>query len=539
MNTCLIGDCRDSMRAMIADGVKVQCVITSPPYYALRDYGVDGQLGLEATPAEYLTNMLDVFRLVWEVLADDGTLWLNLGMSYASGGMNASQSPLRMRVPSCGSDGKVPQDSLSVDHASPGSCDEDKDENLTRHGRTVRTGQSAQQDEPQLSKTSRDNAHSDLSSLLPDASPPSAQASTTQRSLAQLPDASCQVTKASACQSEPPIGERAPQESVRNSACTSDIFQKSMPLVSRTVGKESFFSACHRSDCKGIGRCGYCWCSLAIPSLNIKAKDEINLPHLFAMALQADGWILRQTIIWAKPNPMPESVTDRTTKSHEYVFLLAKQGKYYFDAESIKEPSVGELPISRMTLHEGLKAAKLQSLVSSKLGTPADSTRNKRSVWNVPSEPLSSAALGVDTEHFAAFPRKLIEPMILAGTSERGHCPQCGKGWERIVERSRTFESGSGRSGNDINGKNGPGLQGGGYGDIRMGPTISSVTTGWQPGCDHGLDPVPGVVFDPFFGSGTVGEVAQALGRNWLGCELNPNYEALQKVRTRQPSLGF
>lgn len=145
----------------------------------------------------------------------------------------------------------------------------------------------------------------------------------------------------------------------------------------------------------------------------LKPKDLVGIPWRVAFALQADGWWLRQDIIWSKPNPMPESVTDRCTKAHEYIFLLSKRERYYYDAAAIAEPSVGEPPISRMMLHEGLKAAKLQSLASSTLGTPADTTRNRRSVWSVATQPFSEA-------HFATFPPALIEPCILAGCPEGG-----------------------------------------------------------------------------------------------------------------------
>jgi DNA modification methylase len=110
------------------------------------------------------------------------------------------------------------------------------------------------------------------------------------------------------------------------------------------VGKESFFSACQSPDCQGIGRCGLCWCNLAIPSLNVKRKDMINIPNLVALALQADGWWIRSDIIWHKLNPMPESVTDRPTKAHEYLFLLSKSERYYYDADAIKEP-IAEKPL--------------------------------------------------------------------------------------------------------------------------------------------------------------------------------------------------
>jgi site-specific DNA-methyltransferase (cytosine-N4-specific) len=180
---------------------------------------------------------------------------------------------------------------------------------------------------------------------------------------------------------------------------------------------------------------------------------------MLAFALRADGWYLRQEIIWAKPNPMPESVTDRCTKSHEQIFLLAKSPTYYFDAEAMKEPSVTNDPRRPYTS----KGAKdLDGRSEWKSGQARDkgdfSLRNKRSVWTVTTKPFKGA-------HFATFPTELIEPCILAGA------------------------------------------------------------------------PAGGIVLDPFFGSGTTGQVAQALGRQWIGCELNTAYKPLQDERLRQPSL--
>jgi DNA modification methylase len=261
--------------------------------------------------------------------------------------------------------------------------------------------------------------------------------------------------------------------------------------------------------------------TLRLPGL--KPKDLVGIPWRVAFALQADGWYLRSDIIWSKPNPMPESVTDRPTKSHEYVFLLSKSAKYFFDQEAVREE-----------LRNG--------------------GRNIRSVWTIATSPFPEA-------HFATFPPELARRCILAGTSEKGCCAECGTPWERVVATTRTFESGSGRAGNLPKGKNGPMLQGGGATvDIRRGPTISTTTTGWRPGCKGGQggfqetadcgDPRGGgpsghrtasdevarcTVLDPFFGAGTVGLVAESLGRKWIGIELNPKYVAMAERRIRGP----
>lgn len=240
----LIGDCLQRMREIPSGSV--QTCITSPPYFGLRDYGVDGQIGLEPTPDAFVAKLVEVFREVRRTLRDDGTLWLNLGDSYASG------------------------------------------------GRTTR-----------------------------------------------------------------------------------DVDDK---LPSRGMGVR--------------------------PKDGAKPKDLIGVPWRVAFALQADGWYLRQDIIWHKPNPMPESVRDRCTKAHEYIFLLSKGPRYYFDHEAIKEPAVKGAAGS--SFNKGKTAAHQMGRSSEKERTE-DGKRNRRSVWTVTTKPFKGA-------HFATFPPDLIEPCILAGS---------------------------------------------------------------------------------------------------------------------------
>lgn len=358
MNKCFFGDCRDVMRNLIKEGVKVQCIVTSPPYWGLRSYGIgqkNGELGLEATPQEYVERMVEVFRLVRELLADDGVLWLNLGDSYANDGKWGGE----------------------------------------------------------------------------------------------------------------------------------------------TGGKQAYLDDNNR---KRVGR--------EKRVTGLKPKDLVGIPWRVAFALQADGWYLRQDIIWHKPNPMPESVTDRCTKSHEYLFLLSKSERYYFDNEAIKEDctqnemangfrggaycnnetfdnAVGGKRKSRGNYKtpDGWDTSKGEGsardtfkrrdskraavIPGQSVGTHRPdrdesewdtAKRNKRSVWTVATRPYKEA-------HFATFPPALIEPCILAGS---------------------------------------------------------------RPG---------DIVFDPFFGSGTTGEVAERLSRRWIGAELNPAYEPLQKRRTAQTGM--
>jgi DNA modification methylase len=277
LNTIINSDCIEGMRSL-PDG-SVQCCVTSPPYWGLRDYGVDGQFGLEKTPDEYVQHMVEVFSEVRRVLRDDGTLWLNLGDSYGTGTVAARKQGTRG------------------------------------------------------------------------------------------------------------IG-----------ANTQDA-QDSVP------------------------RCGG------------MAKQLIGIPWRVAFALQADGWYLRQDIVWAKPNPMPESVTDRCTKSHEYIFLLSKSARYYYDAEAIKEP-VSPNTVFRMEQGDAPRyggkkySENPDAFMRTKSGNAYDynGRRNKRDVWTVATQPFKAA-------HFATFPPDLITPCVLAGCPENGVVldPFMGAGTTAVV----------------------------------------------------------------------------------------------------------
>lgn len=256
-----VGDCRTLLAAM--DPQSINCCVTSPPYFGLRDYGVDGQIGLEQTPDEYVAEMVAVFREVRRVLRDDGTLWLNLGDSYANDGKWGGSSG-----------GK---------HVS------------ALHGKS------------------------------------------------------------------------------------------------------------------GIGR--------GKVTTGLKPKDLIGIPWRVAFALQADGWYLRQDIIWHKPNPMPESVKDRCTKAHEYVFMLSKSARYFYDADAVKEP-LAESSIPRLMQNVEAQTGTTRAYGKTNgnfkaQGNLATGLRNRRSVWTVTTQPFKGA-------HFATFPPNLIEPCILAG------CPRGG-----------------------------------------------------------------------------------------------------------------
>lgn len=260
----------------------------------------------------------------------------------------------------------------------------------------------------------------------------------------------------------------------------------------------------------------------------LKPKDLIGIPWRVAFALQADGWYLRSDIIWHKPNPMPESVWDRATKAHEYVFLLSKSERYYYDADAIGEPiqtdpSERYLERARITGRGSQGAAQARGNDRDKSGgfpvrDPANPMRNARSVWQIPTKPYPGA-------HFAAFPPELAERCILAGTSEHGCCPECGAPWERVVERTPMKIARSDRR-----------EQLGEYGRTQASGTMlepaRAKTIGWRPGCEcNAGDPVPCTVLDPFAGSGTTGMVATGHGRAAVLIELNPQYADLIRDR--------
>jgi DNA modification methylase len=258
--------------------------------------------------------------------------------------------------------------------------------------------------------------------------------------------------------------------------------------------------------------------------VGLKEKDLVGIPWRVAFALQADGWYLRQDIIWHKPNPMPESVRDRCTKSHEYIFLLSKSPKYYFDNEAIKEDA--KRPNEKQTFG-GEKAKK--NII--KEGDPmfrngseqwgreiiTPSKRNKRSVWKVPTKPYKEA-------HFATFPTELIEPCVLAGCPEE-ICVDCGKPYKRVMQKPKQLEiERNKRSGLD---------------DRKVGGVLDKynrenppIDLGLQKQCDCETNETKGgTVLDPFGGSGTTGLVASKHNRNAVLCELNEGYIDIAEKR--------
>jgi len=380
-NLVLMGDVREKLKE-VPDGT-VQTCVTSPPYFGLRNYGHEGQIGLEETPESYVAELVQVFREVRRVLRDDGTLWLNLGDSYSRGDRATVQG----------------------------------------HNGILKTEEA----DPRYNFVS-----------------PSAQ-----------------------------MGDH--------------------PVI--------------------------------------KPKDLIGIPWRVAFALQADGWYLRSDIIWAKNAVMPESVRDRPTKAHEYIFLLTKNERYFYDDVAVKEPSVSEphAPGNKHRTQPENKGSRDPALDPNRTWG-SGGKRNRRTVWTINPSPYREA-------HFATFPEELPEVCIRAGTSEKGACPTCGAPWARVVAHGEVLSEG----GSD-NGSRAVSLESvspfktkliDSYNTGRM-THREKLTTGWEPTCTCApLEPISCVVLDPFSGSGTTLAVAKMLRRDYLGVELNPEYHRLIEKRLR------
>lgn len=266
----------------------------------------------------------------------------------------------------------------------------------------------------------------------------------------------------------------------------------------------------------------------------IKEKDLMLMPARVAIALQDSGWYVRAEIIWHKVNPMPESVTDRPTKAHEMVYLLSKSPDYWYDQEAVREAH----QLDSLKRYEyGLRSrAPADGYVSAGANNPRAITnckrmgdnvnpagRNLRDVWAIPSEPFAGA-------HFATFPRALVERCLRAGCPART-CAVCGAPWEREIERE--YLSASTYKANEVDRIS----MGRGRNVTRMGDGVNVKTLGFHPTCahDHTFATLPGIVLDPFMGSGTVALVAREWGRDYIGCDLSPAYVAMAQARLAVP----
>ena len=411
LNTIITSDALAGLKTLPDDCV--DCCVTSIPYYALRDYGVEGQIGLERTIDEWVDKIVQVFDEVKRVLKPTGTCWINIGDAYNGSGKGSGDT----------------------------------------------TGSKWKQ---ATNKGSREN-----NKLLP---------------------------------------------------------------------RKEF---------------------------GMKPKDLMGQPWLVAFALRNAGWYLRQDIIWHKPNPMPESVTDRCTKSHEYIFLLTKSPKYFYDAEAIKTEAkelyhmvpngwaVGQgshdtkdhaTPEGRERKIKNLQSKGQQNntlheqRLTDGVVSNAISKVNKRSVWTITPKPYREA-------HFATFPEDLVIPCIKAGSSEYGCCDYCGAPFERVIDKKLVPTAKASHNSQvderDINADlmdQGSNRQKDGH---KPGHINETKTIGWTRTCfclgrgdEYGkYDIKPALVLDPFMGAGTTALTALKLGRNFIGFELNPKYTAMAMKR--------
>lgn len=262
----------------------------------------------------------------------------------------------------------------------------------------------------------------------------------------------------------------------------------------------------------------------SIRDAGLKPKDLMMIPAQLALALRADGWWLRSEIVWAKRAPMPESVTDRPTCAHEKVFLLSKSARYFYDAEVVKEEARPETAERYAAgYNASWKRAQIASVTDNRTdgfrGMPdANGGRNMRNVWHLGPEPFPEA-------HFATFVSEIPRRAILAGTSERGVCPQCGAPWARVVESESRPNADRGVQPDPRGGHRNPG---GGVGsDAR-----AKAYNGWRATCScEAGSPIPATVLDPFLGSGTALVVADRLARNGIGIELSSIYARMAERR--------
>jgi len=269
-------------------------------------------------------------------------------------------------------------------------------------------------------------------------------------------------------------------------------------------------------------------------------KNLCMMPHRFAMAMQAAGWYVRSDIVWSKPNPMPSSVTDRCSRTHEYIFHMTKSDKYFYDADAIKEDAVRPGDVSTF----GGKKALAETIGkddprfrngSEQWGRTlvGGETRNKRSVWEVATKPCKEA-------HFAVMPTSLVTPCIRAGASERGCCADCGSPYKRVVNRVPSVSKPCPKTQASHEARGGTGVHTGTAGKSGGGRIDGyTETLGWEVSCSCTSESVLCTVLDPFAGSGTTGIVAVREGREFIGIELNPEYAVManRRIAGETPTL--
>lgn len=271
--------------------------------------------------------------------------------------------------------------------------------------------------------------------------------------------------------------------------------------------------------------------SMRVPAV-LKAKDLVGIPWRVAFALQADGWWLRSDIVWHKPNAMPESVRDRPTRAHEFVFLLSPSARYHYDAFAVREPDKGGRSGNGYARAERLSYRDAAGPRGQARQWVGGGGRNRRSVWSIPTQCFKGP-------HFATFPEALVEVCLLAGTSPVA-CRRCGAPWRRVVSSRRLLDGvhelrGS-WTGDERRLVSGRALAATGFGHERV--RIERETIGWEPDCGHDDPGARCAVLDPFAGAATTGLVAARHGRDFTGVELSGTYARMARMRLREAAAG-
>lgn len=262
------------------------------------------------------------------------------------------------------------------------------------------------------------------------------------------------------------------------------------------------------------------------PSIEgVRPKSLFLIPQRFAIAMQDAGWIVRQEIVWAKRAPMPESVRDRCTSAWEPIYMFTKEGRYYWDQDAVRQPNVSADDARNRPDYTPNRERNVggrsdgYTSAHGAMGWNAAGA-NLRNVWDLSPEPSRE-------NHYAAFPTEIPRRCILAATSEKGACADCGAPWARVVEREPGFEARRVTDGGLRGRRTGAAIDS----EYRGVGFTRSETTGWRPTCTHDAPVVPCVVLDPFLGSGTTALVADQLGRNAIGIELNAEYVEISRRR--------